>query len=294
MPDGAGNCSSDFGDLSPTETTLTMTYDAQRYSPKAESYWSFPSCGLSSTDGYGCPDYKIEATFSTSTGCQSSELTVAFEKTYESVYAYASDGGTVTQSQGDQGSTAYSWGTSVTLTATPYSCFRFVRWEYTGNYEGGRTDPHGIDGSTSPTVNLTALPCYKTSSNCWAIHSPTYKAVFERIPVTVTAVVDPPGSGTVDPSSATLDCGDGYQSFTVTPEECWVVDRWSTGDTGNTIWLYYPEEDTTVTVYLKKLSESDALLCESGLRRHKLLFQTNGDALIWAGCNGGEPVSGTS
>lgn len=114
---------------------------------------------------------------------------VPFLKTREvvSVQAQPGQAGTVTKSNplpavpdvstmGLKGlPEGYEWGSSVTITATPASGYRFDHWEYLGS----DTDPHGINGSTNSTETFEALPrVYSSETDSYSEVESFYRAIF--------------------------------------------------------------------------------------------------------------------
>jgi len=112
-------------------------------------------------------------------------------------------GGTVSPSPGSH---TYNKGTSVSIRATPSTCYRFVRW----NASGGVSVTSSTSASTTMRVNSSGSLC----------------PVFEKKRYTVT--ISTPTGGTVSPSpgTRTYDCGASV-SIRATPSSGYQFVRWN-------------------------------------------------------------------
>lgn len=94
-----------------------------------------------------------------------SELAAYTETSYRSriVVNYSNRTYTLTVYTGSAGNTTgggtYAWGTSRTITCTPFAGYRFVRWEFTGLSVSSSTS--STYTFTMPTNNVTANPIYE-------------------------------------------------------------------------------------------------------------------------------------
>ncbi len=129
-------------------------------------------------------------------------INVSFIKTYLlAVSASPSNGGSVTPSGG-----IYDENSNVTLTATPATGYRFDRWS------------GDASGTANPvTVNMNA------ARNIIANFVKVY---------TLTAQVNPAGSGTVTPGSGAYDASSNV-TLTATPASGYRFDHWSGDVSGN-------------------------------------------------------------
>ena len=98
----------------------------------------------------------------------------------------------------------YDCGESVTLTATASTCYRFDYWS--GDVSG-----------TSSTVTVTM------DSNKHIV------ANFSKIIYSLTTSVNPSGSGSIDPSNGTYDCGESV-TLSATSSSGYQFDQWSGTD----------------------------------------------------------------
>ena len=124
-----------------------------------------------------------------------SEFAAYTETTYRSriVVNYSNRTYTLTVYTGSAGNTTgggtYAWGTSRTITCTPISGYRFVRWEFTGL---------SVSSSTSSTYTFT-MPTNNVTAN----------PIYEKITYTISYNGNAQGGGTVTniPSSQTKTYG---------------------------------------------------------------------------------------
>ncbi len=108
-----------------------------------------------------------------------------------------SGSGSITPSSG-----SYDCGESVTLTATPASCYRFDYWE-------------GDALGASSTITITMNSNKNVVAN------------FTTIRYSLSTSVSPSGSGSIAPSSGSYDCGESV-TLTATPASSrYVFDHWA-------------------------------------------------------------------
>lgn len=102
---------------------------------------------------------------------------------------------------------SFSEGDTVTLTATPASCWQFDHWS---------GDASGSQQSVTITMNSDK----------------TVTAHFTKIQYPLSISVSPSGSGSISPSGGNFDCGTQI-TLTATPASGWQFDHWS-GDASGT------------------------------------------------------------
>lgn len=148
-----------------------------RYDPRYVSEITGPDIYAQGQDSI------VGATRDCTEKCEDSDITLQVYKAYEwisvseSVYGSVSISGD-TQGHGGEGS--YETDSEVTLTATSTDdCYEFDHWEYIGASHGYE-DPHGINGSTNPSVTITALPFVQPDEySAYTAESSHYIAVFK-------------------------------------------------------------------------------------------------------------------
>ena len=167
------------------------------------------------------------------------EYVVRFHQTTEKVSVEAAgpiNGGTVSISGGgaaNEGRYArleLPWGEGIVIGATANRHYRFVKWVVKSGLHVGEDDPHGIDGSTSPTQSLVTLP-YWGGPCAVDQRDITYSAVFECIMHTVTVSSDPPEIG-MHGSVTFCEDDDDDICYTAYDDSCeYEFYQWSDGTT---------------------------------------------------------------
>lgn len=166
-----------------------------------------------------------------------SELAAYTMTNYRSriVVNYSNRTYTLTVWTGSAGNTTgggtYAWGTSRTITCTPYTGYRFVRWEFTGL---------SVSSSTSSTYTFT-MPTNNVTAN----------PIYEKITYTISYNGNAQGGGTVSgvPASQTKTYGVTLTLSSTRPIHTsinrteWVVYCDSNGGTASTV----TRTDTTYT-----------------------------------------------
>lgn len=135
------------------------------------------------------------------------KLTISFNKPRAIVSVSKSGEGDVT------GAGTYHWGNSYTITATPATGYRFVKWS-DGNTNASRTF----------TVDSSLITAYETSKS--------YQAVFEKQSYTISTAVSPSGSGTVT-GGGSYAYG-ATATLTATPATNYRFVKWTDGNTSAT------------------------------------------------------------
>lgn len=169
--------------------------------------------------------------------------TVEFTKTYEKIDVESGIGGTATTSSQPSdfcdGGNGYERGTTVTLTATPDECHEFVRWEAETTKRGELyEDIHGINGSTSSQITITASGFYSYLSNPgyhhpyeYGYYNTTIKAIFRKKTFRVALSCSPLSGGDItdphqDGEVRYYECGKGIYCIAVAAQ-CYWLDYWS-------------------------------------------------------------------
>ena len=245
-----------------TSGRITLTYDSAKWVLADEQGQTRPdswSSGLLYLD-----ENVVGAEFSGgrtayASGTNAEEAIIPFVKTRESVTVTATYGRATMSpdplapgSESEISFSGYEWGTVVTLVANdPDECCIFDHWEYTGSGE----DPHGIHGSTSSTVTLTALPNYKPYENhSYTPRYTSYKAVYRKKQVTLTVAVSPQGAAQA-PDPEVYNCGSSWRPYAPSPtDSCdYKFDHWSDGETSQRHSRIYPTSDTTLTAVYTRI-----------------------------------------
>ena len=247
-----------------TTGSVTLTYDRAKW---VLNSWTTQTRPPSWSSGPSFIDENtIEVYFSggrteySAGGVHPEKAVIPFLKTREVVTVNSSTGGRASVSPDPlpevedvpAAVSGYEWGTAVTLSAgTPDDCYEFDHWEYTGS----GSDPHGIHGSRSSVVTLTALPNYKREGySGYQIRESSYKAVYSKKQVQAAVLVSPPAAA-VAPAPETLDCGSAWHPLAPLPEsECdYRFDHWSDGETERRHSWVYPTSDIALTAVYTRI-----------------------------------------
>lgn len=251
-----------------TSGSITLTFDASRWIMADWSSQTRPA----SWDSWTPDEGNIEVRFSGSKTEHSAgtvtaeEAVIPFVKTREEITVSATYGrATISPAPLPPGSeseisfSGYEWGTVVTLVANdPDECYTFDRWEYMGSDE----DPHGINGSTSSTVTLTALPNYKPGEGySYQARRTSYRAVYKRKQVTLTVAVSPQGAAQA-PAPEVSDCGSSWQPIAPAPyDSCdYRFDHWSDEETDRRHSEMSPTSDITLTAIYTRIEHRLSVL----------------------------------
>ena len=143
--------------------------------------------------------------------------------------------------------------TAVTMTATHNECWEFDHWEYSsGSFE---SDPHGINGSTNPSVTITTLPRYKTSNGIIEhVHS-YYKAVFTQKKYRLITKPNIEGALLTE-WDLYLNCGSTFTITATSSDDCaYVFEKWSDGVETSRREIIM-DRDITLTAIFKRVQYS--------------------------------------
>lgn len=249
---------------STTSGSITLTYDRARWVPAGRQKWICPASwwyGLDHpSENVVQANFHGDKTEYPEGSVNAEEAVIPFVKTREIVQVSAEYGrATISPDppppEVADGTTlsGYEWDTDVTLVANdPDECYIFDHWEYRGDEE---TDPHGIHGSTSSTVTLTALPEYKPRADSeYQPRYSLYRAIYKKKRITLTVEVSPQGAAQA-PGPLVTECGSPWRPSAPYPtDSCdYRFDHWSDGETDQLHSLIYPTSDTTLTAVYTRI-----------------------------------------
>lgn len=193
--------------------------------------------------------------------CKDETVDVELRRTSEFIYVSSNGGGDVSISgtPGDDCNCCYAVDSDVILTATPYDCYEFDHWEYQGG-----SDPHGIDGSTSASVTIKALPLYKPSENsAWTERLSSYYAVFKKIKYRLVAKPNIAEASNLNIDEE-VDCGSTREISAYPKNRCdYRFVKWSDGvtDSSRTVTM---DGDKTFTAIFERVTYSLTVTNDTG------------------------------